>query len=347
MNKKRILLILPAAAIPYVTLGLLVLIYVAPDTFLDDWMGRGGLFYLLGFFLLYVIAAFTLAVVTFAKSIRDNWDPISLAKTAMIIKLAQIPAYICIFILGLLCLVMIFTFVLSFLLALIDAISLCATGLLTTAAVANHSRRKKFEWGKYWWVIATQFIFCADVGTAIWFYAKLRREKQEQLTPQLETAYFAGGCFWCITPVFQEEPGVVSVVSGYSGGQEVDPSYQDVKSQKTGHRETIQVVFNAGQICFAQLFSIFCANVDPHDPDGQFIDRGHSYTLAVYYTSETQREYLEETIPIMEKEAGKPIYISIEPFTAFYPAEEEHQDYYRKNPEAFAKELMESGRKQG
>ena len=346
MNKKRFLLILPAVLLPYATLGLLVLIYIAPHTFLDEWMGRGGFFYLLGFFLLYVITAFALAVVGFVKSIRGNWDPISLAKTAMIIKLAQIPAYICIFILGLVCLVMIFTYFISFLLALIDAITLCATGLLTTAAVVNHSRRNQLEWGKYWWVIATQFIFCVDVGTTIWFYTKLRREKKEQLTPMQETAYFAGGCFWCITPVFQEEPGVLSVISGYSGGQEVDPTYMDVKNQRTGHRETIQVVFNAKQICFAQLFSLFCDNVDPHDPDGQFIDRGHSYTLAVYYTSEAQREYLEQAIAVMEKSAGQPVYISVEPFQSFYPAEEEHQDYYRKHPVEFEQELIDSGRKQ-
>jgi peptide-methionine (S)-S-oxide reductase len=346
MNKKRFLLILPAVLLPYATLGLLVLIYTAPNTFLDEWMGRGGFFYLLGFFLLYVITAFALAVVGFVKSIRGNWDPISLAKTAMIIKLAQIPAYICIFILGLVCLVMIFTFFISFLLALIDAIALCATGLLTTAAVINHGRRKKIKRGKYWWVIALQFLFCLDVGATTWFYTRLRKEKREQLTPKPETAYFAGGCFWCITPVFQEAPGVISVVSGYSGGQEADPSYQDVKNQQTGHRETIEVVFNPEQICFSQLFDIFCDNVDIHDPDGQFIDRGHSYTLAVYYTDEAQKEFLARAIPAMEQAAGQPVYISIEPFQSFYPAEEEHQDYYRKHPAEFEQELIDSGRKQ-
>lgn len=163
---------------------------------------------------------------------------------------------------------------------------------------------------------------------------------------KLETAYFAGGCFWCITPVFQEAPGVISVVSGYSGGQVANPSYQDVKSQQTGHRETIEVVFNPEQICFSQLFDIFCHNVDIHDPDGQFIDRGHSYTLAVYYTDEAQKEFLARAIPSMEQAAGQPVYISIEPFQSFYPAEEEHQDYYRKHPAEFEQELIDSGRKQ-
>ena len=96
-----------------------------------------------------------------------------------------------------------------------------------------------------------------------------------------ETAYFAGGCFWCITPTFKETPGVLDVVSGYSGGQEKDPTYADVKYQRTGHRETIRIHFLPEQVTFTSLLQIFLSSVDPFDPDGQFIDRGHSYTLAV------------------------------------------------------------------
>lgn len=160
-----------------------------------------------------------------------------------------------------------------------------------------------------------------------------------------ETAYFAGGCFWCITPTFRETNGVRNVVSGYSGGEEVNPVYEDVKSQKTGHRETIQIDFNPEKVSFQQLFDIFLCGVDPFDPDGQFIDRGHSYTLAVYYLSEDQKQIAEEGIRQLEKSSGQKVFISVEPFRNFYTAEEYHQDYDLKNPEAFAKELMESGRK--
>lgn len=161
-----------------------------------------------------------------------------------------------------------------------------------------------------------------------------------------ETAYFAGGCFWCITPTFRETKGVTSVVSGYSGGDEIEPAYEDVKKQKTSHRETIRIVFDPETVSFRELFDIFLNGVDPFDPDGQFIDRGHSYTLAVYYLSESQRQTAEEGIRQLEKTSGQKVFISVEPFRSFYPAEAYHQNYDLKNPEAFEKELIESGRKQ-
>lgn len=164
---------------------------------------------------------------------------------------------------------------------------------------------------------------------------------------QMETAYFAGGCFWCITPAFRELPGVENVVSGYSGGDEVAPSYLDVKHQKTGHRETIRIDYDPAQVNFDRLMDIFLASVDPYDPDGQFIDRGFSYTLAVYYCSEAQRTAAEGRMRKLEEEAGQPVYIRVEPFKSFYAAEEEHQDYYRKHPAEFRQELIDSGRIKG
>ena len=160
-----------------------------------------------------------------------------------------------------------------------------------------------------------------------------------------ESAYFAGGCFWCITPTFKETPGVLDVISGYSGGEEKDPVYADVKYQRTGHRETIRIDYRLEEITFSALFNIFLSSVDPFDPGGQFIDRGHSYTLAVYYLSEQQRAIAAEGIRHLEQESGRPVYISLEPFRNFYCAEEEHQDYYLKHPKEFEQELIDSGRK--
>ena len=160
----------------------------------------------------------------------------------------------------------------------------------------------------------------------------------------MEQAYFAGGCFWCITPTFREMEGVYRVVSGYSGGMEADPTYQDVKHQRTGHRETIRVDYDPEKVTFPELMDIFLSGVDPFDPDGQFIDRGHSYTLAVYWLDPGQREAAETAIAALAEESGREVCVSIEPFRSFYTAEEEHQDYYRKNPEAFRRELIESGR---
>ena len=160
----------------------------------------------------------------------------------------------------------------------------------------------------------------------------------------MKYAYFAGGCFWCITPVFKETEGVSSVTSGYSGGEEEDPTYEQVKAQLTHHRETIRVEYDPEKVSFRQLLELFLECVDPFDAGGQFIDRGGSYTLAVYCTDEAERIITEEKLQDLGEEEGEYPSVSIEPFKSFWPAEEYHQDYYLKNPEAFEKELIESGR---
>lgn len=160
----------------------------------------------------------------------------------------------------------------------------------------------------------------------------------------MKTAYFAGGCFWCVTPVFKIY-GASEVVSGYSGGDVVNPKYEDVKAQKTGHREAIAVTYDESKVDYAKLLEIYLANVDPFDKEGQFIDKGFSYTLAIYYTNESEASLARAAVEKIEAEAGRKCYIAIEPYKNFYRAEEYHQDYYLKNPEAFEKELEESGRK--
>ncbi len=158
-------------------------------------------------------------------------------------------------------------------------------------------------------------------------------------------AYFAGGCFWCVTPIFKIQSGVKSVVSGFSGGDEKDPSYEDVKRQLTGHRETVRIEYDPDMISYGALLDVFLAGVDPYDGEGQFIDRGRSYTLAVYFCSDEERTTAFQKIEELKKTTDRDIFIEVEPFKSFYPAEEKHQDYYLKNPEAFEKELEESGRK--
>lgn len=157
-------------------------------------------------------------------------------------------------------------------------------------------------------------------------------------------AYFAGGCFWCMTPIFKMY-GVDRVVCGYSGGDESQPAYKDVKAQKTGHRETIMLDYDPSRVTYDKLLDIYFANVDPFDPGGQFIDRGRSYSLAIYYQSEEEKEKASARISKLQSESGKKVYVALEPFKTFFEAEEEHQDYYLKHPEEFEKELIESGRK--
>lgn len=161
----------------------------------------------------------------------------------------------------------------------------------------------------------------------------------------MKKAYFAGGCFWCITPVFYECVGVRNVVAGYSGGDEVNPTYEQVKHQQTHHRETICIEYNEEKVNFSRLLDIFLANVDPYDDGGQFIDRGLSYTLAVYYTDDAEHQAALSALAALEAESGQKCAVAVEAFKAFYDAESDHQNYFRTHPEEFAKEMEESGRR--
>lgn len=160
----------------------------------------------------------------------------------------------------------------------------------------------------------------------------------------MKKAYFAGGCFWCITPMFKLY-GVNDVICGYSGGDEVNPSYEDVKAQRTGHRETLQLTYDSDRVGYEKLLDIYLANIDPFDEGGQYIDRGHSYTLAIYVNDDSEEKMAREKIAELEQSEGKAAFISVERFKSFYPAEEYHQDFYLKEPKRFEQELIESGRK--
>ena len=139
--------------------------------------------------------------------------------------------------------------------------------------------------------------------------------------------------------------GVDEVVCGYAGGDEENPTYEQVKHQETGHRETIKLVYDPEKVSYDKLLDIYFANVDPFDAEGQFIDKGFSYTLAIFYMSDDEKKTALEKIEKIAKDSGKKVQVAVLPFKNFYEAEEYHQDYYLKNPEAFEKELIESGRK--
>lgn len=161
----------------------------------------------------------------------------------------------------------------------------------------------------------------------------------------MKNAYFAGGCFWCITPVFMELDGVKDVISGFSGGDEVNPAYEAVKHQETGHRETIRIEYDEAKVSYGALLDIYLENTDPFDGGGQFIDRGFSYTLAVFYENDTEKQLAEEKLNALRASSGRDVFVAVEPFTAFYDAEEYHQHFYQTHPEEFEQELISSGRK--
>lgn len=151
---------------------------------------------------------------------------------------------------------------------------------------------------------------------------------------QYRTAIFAGGCFWCMEPPYDELDGVISTTSGYTDGQTPNPSYEAVSSGGTGHTEAVKVVYDPKRVSYEKLIEMFWRNVDPTDALGQFCDRGSQYRTGVYYTDDEQRRIAEQSkAALMEKRPFKaPIVTPIVAASAFYPAEEYHQDYYRKNP---------------
>ena len=164
--------------------------------------------------------------------------------------------------------------------------------------------------------------------------------------PTLKSAIFAGGCFWCMQPPFDHAKGVVKTIVGYSGGTEANPTYQQVSSEKTGHRESIEVSYDTAQITYDQLLDIYWRNINPTQADGQFADIGSSYRAAIFYANDDEKKLAEASKERLAKlgKFQKPIVTEILPAMKFYPAEEYHQKYYLKNPVAFEAYHVGSGR---
>jgi len=161
-----------------------------------------------------------------------------------------------------------------------------------------------------------------------------------------EVATFAGGCFWCMEGAFDKVPGVVEAVSGYTGGKQVNPTYEQVSSGKTGHRESVQVRYDPRRISYGELLDVFWRQINPTDAGGQFADRGGQYQAAVFYHSRRQRELAEASKRALQK-SGRfpgPIVTPILLAGPFYPAETYHQDYHDKHPGKYLRYRIGSGR---
>lgn len=162
----------------------------------------------------------------------------------------------------------------------------------------------------------------------------------------LEKATFAGGCFWCMVSPFEEQPGIGGIVSGYSGGHVENPTYEQVKTGTTGHFEVVEITFDPEVFPYERLLELFWQQIDPTDPDGQFQDRGTQYRTAIFYHNNKQKELAEKSKQAMA-ESGKfkkPIVTIIEPAATFYPAEDYHQDYHKKNKTHYKEDREKSGR---
>ena len=158
-----------------------------------------------------------------------------------------------------------------------------------------------------------------------------------------DTAIFAGGCFWCMVKPFDSLPGIKKVVSGYTGGHVANPTYEEVCSGTTGHTEAVEITFDPEIMPYDQLLQYYWQVTDPTDASGQFQDRGDNYRPVIFYNSPAQKETAEKSKADLQN-SGKfsdPIVTSIEPACPFYPAEEYHQDFYKKDPLRY--QLEESG----
>lgn len=166
------------------------------------------------------------------------------------------------------------------------------------------------------------------------FTASPRSDAPARTGKNIETATFAGGCFWCMEPPFEKLDGVIRVTAGYTGGKTANPSYEEVSAGNTGHAESVRIEFDPSKITYSQLLQVFWHNIDPTALNRQFCDSGNQYRTAIFYQNEMQKKLALESKQTLEKTKPfpGPIVTEITPAGTFYPAEEYHQDYYRKNP---------------
>jgi peptide-methionine (S)-S-oxide reductase len=184
------------------------------------------------------------------------------------------------------------------------------------------------------------------VGLVFWTVAGITAGPTVARAAERATATFAGGCFWCMEPAFAQLEGVLSVTSGYTGGQKKSPSYEEVSSGTTGHAESVQVIYDPGKISYERLLDVFWHNIDPLARNAQFCDHGSQYRSAIFYQDESQRRAAEESRQKLEEHPqlkGK-IATQIVAASTFYPAEEYHQHFYRKNPVRYHEYRLGCGR---
>ncbi|MEJ3717423.1 peptide-methionine (S)-S-oxide reductase MsrA [Paenibacillus polymyxa] len=162
----------------------------------------------------------------------------------------------------------------------------------------------------------------------------------------MEKATFAGGCFWCMVTPFEEQPGIYSIVSGYTGGTISDPTYEQVKTGTTGHYEVVLITFDPELFPYEKLLELYWPQTDPTDGEGQFQDRGTQYKPAIFYHTEQQRELAQQSKEQLVQSGcfDKPIVTEILPAAIFYPAEDYHQDYHKKNVKHYKEDRAQSGR---
>ncbi|MBW8874276.1 MAG: peptide-methionine (S)-S-oxide reductase MsrA [Acidobacteria bacterium] len=176
------------------------------------------------------------------------------------------------------------------------------------------------------WLALAGLLMAAGPGAGV------ARAAQPAPPHPLAKAAFAGGCFWCVEAAFDKVAGVVSTTSGYTGGTKKNPTYEEVSAGGTGHAESVEVAYDPAKVSYQKLLDVFWHNVDPLVKDRQFCDTGHQYRSAIFYHDETEKRLAEASKAEVQKRFKQPIQTEIVPAGPFYPAEEYHQDFYKKNP---------------
>lgn len=169
-----------------------------------------------------------------------------------------------------------------------------------------------------------------------------------QSAPTTAKAYFAGGCFWCMEEAFEKVEGVLAVVSGYMGGTAPNPTYEQVSAGQTGHAESIEVTYDPTKVTYQKLLDAFWHNIDPVTPNAQFCDHGNQYRSAVFYSTDEEKQLSENSKRTIEQSKRFPaaIVTQLVKASTFYPAEDYHQDYYKKNPLRYKYYKFSCGRAQ-
>lgn len=193
-------------------------------------------------------------------------------------------------------------------------------------------------------------LFCLFALTALFFgitYSENVSDKTDK-TGKTEKATFAGGCFWCMESPFEKVKGVREVISGYTGGRKENPTYEEVSAGATGHLEAVQITYEPEKVSYQELLDIFWRQIDPTDSGGQFVDRGKQYRPAIFYHTPEQKALAEKSRDDLQRSGRykKPVSTEILPVEKFYPAEDYHQDYYKKNPVRYKFYRYNSGRDQ-
>ncbi|MFZ5627950.1 MAG: peptide-methionine (S)-S-oxide reductase MsrA [Spirochaetota bacterium] len=193
------------------------------------------------------------------------------------------------------------------------------------------------------YLLGAAFLACSVPAGAKGAFSEPRPYVKKEA--QLSIAVFAGGCFWCMEPPFEKLAGVKAVISGYAGGKEKNPTYDEVSYGRSSHIESVLVLYDPRQVSYEQLLGVFWRNINPEQEDGQFYDVGPQYKTYIFYGNDTERREAEKSKgELLRSGKFKRVATRIVPATAFWPAEDYHQDYYKKNPAHYQRYRVGSGR---